>query len=406
MPNKLVTIFSFVLLAITPIYAASPEQPTNSVSFQDIIDKANNGDANTQYNLGIMYYNGFGITENHTEAARWFCESLKKSIPLDKGIYGIPFNATIDEVLVWCKDNNMAIANDTEQTIVKDINEKASYVMGLKENQGDNKQSLQMLEEKLLEIKKSNSNNLSSYGAARENVNIDVLLTKLDTLKNPAFSYAGQKYYLSSIFPNGFKMWVDGKPQFCKDPEITKTTYALMLMPTKKSERMINNGLKQVHISFYSSQGQSPKTYATLGYFGDPPNKSIRAQFNFISKAISEKYDSPPKLFNFEDLTENNTDLYTIIYDDVFLSTGEKWSDSHISFLMWARNIRLFGEIGILGRGEEFEIVLGSPAFGLLYYEPNAIMRLSENYNKAVENFEKEYYKQRKQESTKEREDF
>jgi HEAT repeat protein len=35
---------------------------------------------------------------------------LKDSVPLDKGIYGVPFNATIDEILVWCKDNNMVIS--------------------------------------------------------------------------------------------------------------------------------------------------------------------------------------------------------------------------------------------------------------------------------------------------------
>jgi hypothetical protein len=331
---------------------------------------------------------------------------LKDSVPLDKGIYGIPFNATIDEVLVWCKANNMAIENDTEQTLVKDINEKASDVirhaeMGLKKNQGDNKQSLQMLEEKLLEIKKSNSNNLSSYGAARENAPIDDLLTKLETLKNPAFSYAGEKYCLSSLFPNGLKMWVDGKPQFCKDPEITKTAYALRLKPTKESERMVNNGLIQLSISFYGSQVQSPKTYATLGYFRDSPNKSIRAQFDFVSEAISEKYGTP-QLFIYDGMPHDTA----ITYDDMFLSTGEKWSDLPISFLMWARNIHIFGSMSYWAPRDKLEMHLTSDTFGLVYYEPNALMKLSECHKKAVENFEKEYYKQRNQESTKMREDF
>jgi TPR repeat protein len=376
---------------------------------------AEQGDTEAQYNLGIMYYyqkdevtEGHDITQDHKEAAKWFCESLKKSIPLDKGIYGIPFNATIDEVLIWCKDNNMAIANDTEQTIAKDLREKASRIKRLKKAYEDDKQYLPALEQEILDIMKSNGSDptISALDDI-EKKNIEAIQVRLETLKNPWFSYAGEKYYLSSIFPNGLKMWVDGKPQFCKNPEITKTAFSLILKPTKDSERMINNGLKQLTISFFGSQGQSPKTFATLAYFSDSPNKSLQAQFDFISKAISEKYGSP-KLFNFDDFMRQNEDLHTIIYDDMFLLTGEKWSDySSITFLMWARNIRLLGEIGYWWPVEnEISLKNGCDTFGLLYYEPNAFMRLSENRNKAVKNFEEEYYKQRKQESAKMREDF
>ncbi len=33
---------------------------------------ANQGDAAAQYNLGVCYYNGEGVTQNKTEAARLF----------------------------------------------------------------------------------------------------------------------------------------------------------------------------------------------------------------------------------------------------------------------------------------------------------------------------------------------
>ena len=33
---------------------------------------AENGDANAQYNLGVMYDNGYGIPENDAEAAKWY----------------------------------------------------------------------------------------------------------------------------------------------------------------------------------------------------------------------------------------------------------------------------------------------------------------------------------------------
>ena len=33
---------------------------------------AEQGNANAQYNLGIMYYNGRGVPEDDSEAVRWF----------------------------------------------------------------------------------------------------------------------------------------------------------------------------------------------------------------------------------------------------------------------------------------------------------------------------------------------
>ena len=33
---------------------------------------AEHGDANAQYNLGLMYDNGQGVTQDHTEAVRWY----------------------------------------------------------------------------------------------------------------------------------------------------------------------------------------------------------------------------------------------------------------------------------------------------------------------------------------------
>jgi TPR repeat protein len=94
MPNKLVVVLSFVLLVVTSAYAASPEQP-NSVPSEPnlsqshrtptleemagipkyLIDKANKGDVNAQYDLYEIYVNGTGIPQDYNESIKW----LKKS---------------------------------------------------------------------------------------------------------------------------------------------------------------------------------------------------------------------------------------------------------------------------------------------------------------------------------------
>ena len=76
MPNKLVMVLSVAFLAVTSAYAASPEQP-NSVpldqnSLQTLIDNANKGDANAQFDLGRCYYKGEGVPQDCNEAVKWW----------------------------------------------------------------------------------------------------------------------------------------------------------------------------------------------------------------------------------------------------------------------------------------------------------------------------------------------
>ena len=78
MVNKFVVLFSFVLLAIAPAYAALPEQP-NSVPFdpnlfQTLIDKANKGDPNAQYNLGLLYF----VPQGYKETFKWWTKAAEQ----------------------------------------------------------------------------------------------------------------------------------------------------------------------------------------------------------------------------------------------------------------------------------------------------------------------------------------
>ena len=84
MANKFVVLFSLVLLAIAPAYAALPEQP-NSVPLDpnllQIIDKANKGDPNAQNTLGSMYYFGFGVgvQPDYNEAFKWYKKAVEQN---------------------------------------------------------------------------------------------------------------------------------------------------------------------------------------------------------------------------------------------------------------------------------------------------------------------------------------
>lgn len=52
----------------TQVYAVS----------DDLIKAANNGDAESQYKLGNMYYLGEGVSRNYFEAIKWYREAAKQ----------------------------------------------------------------------------------------------------------------------------------------------------------------------------------------------------------------------------------------------------------------------------------------------------------------------------------------
>jgi uncharacterized protein len=69
--------------AITPAYAALPEQP-NSVPLdpdllQILINGANKGDANAQFNLGLMYEYGQGVPQDYEEAVKWYKKAAEQN---------------------------------------------------------------------------------------------------------------------------------------------------------------------------------------------------------------------------------------------------------------------------------------------------------------------------------------
>lgn len=44
----------------------------------DLIQKAENGDAGAQFNLGAMYKNGEGVEQNYQEALKWYKKAAEQ----------------------------------------------------------------------------------------------------------------------------------------------------------------------------------------------------------------------------------------------------------------------------------------------------------------------------------------
>jgi TPR repeat protein len=85
MPNKSAVIFLLVLLAIIPAYAALAEEPnlapSDTNSFQSLIDNAAKEDANAQFFLGVMYASGQGVPQDYNEAVKWFIKAAEQGLP-------------------------------------------------------------------------------------------------------------------------------------------------------------------------------------------------------------------------------------------------------------------------------------------------------------------------------------
>ena len=45
---------------------------------KDMFAKANAGDADAQYNLGFMYYNGKGVEQDYKKAYEWYSKSAEQ----------------------------------------------------------------------------------------------------------------------------------------------------------------------------------------------------------------------------------------------------------------------------------------------------------------------------------------
>lgn len=70
---KIVALSALIVLILSafPVFAAN---------FRETQRKANNGDAQAQFELGEMYHDGDGVKQNYKEAMKWYLKASKQDI--------------------------------------------------------------------------------------------------------------------------------------------------------------------------------------------------------------------------------------------------------------------------------------------------------------------------------------
>ena len=74
-------------------------------------DAANQGEANAQYNLGIMYSKGRGVTQDYQQAAKWYTLAAEQGVANAQYNLGVLFhqglgvNQDLDQALYWYKES-------------------------------------------------------------------------------------------------------------------------------------------------------------------------------------------------------------------------------------------------------------------------------------------------------------
>lgn len=61
------SLFSLVVLLVSLVAG-----PVNADAFSNLMQLADQGDADAQYKLGVMYGDGLGVKQNSAEAVRWY----------------------------------------------------------------------------------------------------------------------------------------------------------------------------------------------------------------------------------------------------------------------------------------------------------------------------------------------
>ena len=326
---------------------------------------------------------------------------LEQALELKSGIYGIPFGATTDDLMKWCTDNNMAVANPTEEDVKKDVKRAVGRIKDLKEAYDFEMAFLMPLEQELLKLEQGYAN----IGSVVELAKVAAAQEKLEVLKNPTVSYQDQKYYLESVH-KGMNIKVDDEVRTCTDERITRTAYSLTLKPTERSEKLIAAGLNRIGVFFHGDIEQELRVYATLAVLGSNAQRSDNAQFELVLTAIREKYGDPtfiPGCRLIRDYGQSHQiiggdmgDLFGIECGIPFFSENDT--------IVWARNLILLGDLR--RTAESPGIVLHGSDYLLLYYDHGAAARIFDLYSRTLADFEKDYYEKKKQALAQMQKDF
>ncbi|MBR6901213.1 MAG: SEL1-like repeat protein [Synergistaceae bacterium] len=76
MNKKFQKVLACLMCAVAVLGAVS----AFAESFNDVLKKAQKGDAEAQYKLGLMYDNGDGVTQDYSEAVKWIRKAAQQEL--------------------------------------------------------------------------------------------------------------------------------------------------------------------------------------------------------------------------------------------------------------------------------------------------------------------------------------
>src|SRR5260370_41166987 len=78
--NKNRLVFTVLLLLSAAVFQLRAEQPEiNRKQVEELRAKAEAGDADSEYHLGLRYYNGEGVAKDLAEAVKWYRKAAEQN---------------------------------------------------------------------------------------------------------------------------------------------------------------------------------------------------------------------------------------------------------------------------------------------------------------------------------------
>lgn len=265
---KYLPIFISILIIVMSIYSFS------SNAYADLFDEIFDGIIS---NVGKAIEKG--IKKSHKQQQTELNKiSYQK---LDKAMYGIPLNATLEEVLKWCEENSVKICNWTEEEINEYVRENIKYLKKLRTLVNSETASLSDIEKELLKISLSDPMEAAFMADIKEKLNI---------LKRPSFVYKNKKYFWEFAV-DSMEIKVNGEKIQCTEEGIKTNTYLLRIRPSENSEKLNRDKVSLIEVLFFKTSKDELKSFLVSGIWEEEwGGKNLEKTLNFIIEVLNKKY--------------------------------------------------------------------------------------------------------------------
>ena len=99
-------VFTLLLLLSAPFFQLPAQQvETDRKQVEEVKAKAEAGDADSEYRLGLFYYNGEGVAKDFSEAVKWYRKAAEKNL------------ADAQDGLGFCCANGQGVAKDEVEAV-------------------------------------------------------------------------------------------------------------------------------------------------------------------------------------------------------------------------------------------------------------------------------------------------